>query len=305
MRTMTVRALAPAALAFALTFAACAPVTSTIAGPDEEPAPETVHTSIDASWAEAMERSRTARPLPYAGTRDRLAAARSMLIEHDLPPVAASAPGATDAEPPDRGDGDDGQATAPAATTAVARVAAPGAPVAEPIRTALDARSVRLNVGGGEVEVDGVLWSADMHVHTAGAVFSNTTLAEVANTAAHELYRSERNTGGDAPEARFDYAIPVDPGRYRVILHFAEIYFGTPGNPGAEPGQRLFDVVLQGEVVLVDYDVFAAAGGAATAVTESFVVDADGGVIDLVVRNGSANRGKLSALEVVPVGDGG
>jgi len=59
----------------------------------------------------------------------------------------------------------------------------------------------------------------------------------------------------------FSYAIPVDTrGRYQLVLHFAEHYFGSgaPGNGGV--GSRTFNVICNGETLLTNFDVFKEAG---------------------------------------------
>jgi hypothetical protein len=53
------------------------------------------------------------------------------------------------------------------------------------------------------------------------------------------------------------------PKTVSVRLHFAEL-------EGAKPGERVFDVKLQGQVVLEDFDVAAAAGGTHRAVVRQF-----------------------------------
>ncbi|OPZ14155.1 MAG: Di-glucose binding within endoplasmic reticulum [candidate division BRC1 bacterium ADurb.BinA364] len=63
---------------------------------------------------------------------------------------------------------------------------------------------------------------------------------------------------GGAPQGRF-----AAPARYTVRLHFAEAL-------GAEPGERVFDVFIQGEKKLDDFDVAAAAGGAGRAIVREF-----------------------------------
>jgi hypothetical protein len=42
-------------------------------------------------------------------------------------------------------------------------------------------------------------------------------------------------------------------GTYTVVLHFAELYFTSAG-------QRVFSVLANGQAVLSDFDIFAAAG---------------------------------------------
>lgn len=64
-----------------------------------------------------------------------------------------------------------------------------------------------------------------------------------------DLYSSERY-------GHFSYAIPVDPrGRYTVVLHFAELFFGAGG-----VGSRVFRVMCNGNTLLDDFDIFREAG---------------------------------------------
>ena len=61
-------------------------------------------------------------------------------------------------------------------------------------------------------------------------------------------------------------AVPDELTRPRTLavrLHFAEL-------ENAKPGERVFDVLLQGEVVLADFDIAAAAGGGSRAVVKDF-----------------------------------
>lgn len=62
----------------------------------------------------------------------------------------------------------------------------------------------------------------------------------------------------------------LTPGqKYVVRLHFAELYWQAAG-------QRAFNVAINGQAVLTDYDLFARAGGAFMGIAESFTVAADG-----------------------------
>ena len=60
------------------------------------------------------------------------------------------------------------------------------------------------------------------------------------------MYKSERN-------GNFIYRIPIGPGQFIVELHFAEIYW-------TKPGDRIFDVWIEGKKVLNDYDIVSDAG---------------------------------------------
>jgi Malectin domain len=77
------------------------------------------------------------------------------------------------------------------------------------------------------------------------------------NTDDPELYESER-------WGHFSYAIPVTSGRYTAILHFVERRFGSGnrdnqiGPPHGDkngPGNRVFNVLCNGRVVLEDFDI--------------------------------------------------
>jgi hypothetical protein len=74
-------------------------------------------------------------------------------------------------------------------------------------------------------------------------------------------------SGGDDPQlftgeryGHFSYAIPVDTrGRYTVILHFAEFYFGDKV-PGGGTGRRVFNVHCNGKTLLEDFDIYKESG---------------------------------------------
>ena len=56
----------------------------------------------------------------------------------------------------------------------------------------------------------------------------------------------------------FTYAIPVDPrDRFTVILHFAELYYGTEGDA---TGSRIFRVMCNGNTLLDHFDIYKEAG---------------------------------------------
>jgi hypothetical protein len=75
-------------------------------------------------------------------------------------------------------------------------------------------------------------------------------------------------SGGDDPKlfsserfGHFSYAIPVDPrGRYTVVLHFAEFYFGDQRPGGGGAGSRVFHVYCNGKTLLEDFDIYKESG---------------------------------------------
>ncbi len=138
---------------------------------------------------------------------------------------------------------------------------------------------VRINAGGpavGDPE-----WSEDSATNPSplsnfaaaqSGTFTTTTPINVshpsipAGTPA-SIFSTERSdvTNGDPMQ----WDIPVIAGPYEVRLYFAEIFGGA-----AEPQARVFDVLIEDQVVLDDYDVFSDVG-AFTGVMKSFVITSD------------------------------
>jgi beta-galactosidase len=109
--------------------------------------------------------------------------------------------------------------------------------------------------------------------------------AEIAGTDRRNVVASFRR--GD-----FHYRVPVRDGRYLATLTFVE--------PDKAVGERVFDVVANGETKLAGYDIHARAGAVLKAVEESFEVTVTGGMLDLHFRP-KTGEALVSALEIVPV----
>jgi hypothetical protein len=160
---------------------------------------------------------------------------------------------------------------------------------------------LRLNAGlNAQTTVGGVVWEGDaawLVPGSTGNVYS-VPGAEFDGTAYDVLYQSERYGNP------FGYAIPIADGTYRVRLHFAEIWHGV-GTPGLEPGDRIFDVLLEDELRLAGLDLAEAAGAPLTAHIVEFDVQVSDGMLnlDFALGAGGADNAKLSALEVF-VADG-
>ena len=92
------------------------------------------------------------------------------------------------------------------------------------------------------------------------------------------------------------HAIPVPDGDYQVRLLFAEPNLN-------DPNRRRFDVTLQGQPVLTDYNIFTAAGGVRVAVAESFSATAagDAGIV-LEIINFSDWRTAYIATGLIGLG---
>ena len=88
--------------------------------------------------------------------------------------------------------------------------------------------------------------------------------SRVANPAPQVVYQSNRY----GPSMTYTVTGLTPQAQHLVRLHFAELYWSGPG-------ERVFNVAINGQPVLDNYDIFAQAGGAFIAVVESFTVTAD------------------------------
>jgi hypothetical protein len=131
------------------------------------------------------------------------------------------------------------------------------------------------------LDIAGQLWSADMDF-VGGSPFFNGH--PITGTSDPTLYQTVRY----APT--LTYNIPVINDTYTVTLYFAEIFFDAPG-------QRVFDVSIEGQTVLQNFDIWAVAGQFA-AVQRTFVVPVTDGMLN-IVATASVNNANFSAIQVV------
>jgi hypothetical protein len=113
--------------------------------------------------------------------------------------------------------------------------------------------------------------------------------------------------GTDDPElfggeryGHFSYVIPVDTrGRYTVILHFAEFYFGPQLQGGGGVGSRVFNVFCNGQTLLQNFDIYKE-GGSLQVVTKRFasIKPSAQGKINLTFEP-VTNNATVSAIEVL------
>ncbi len=137
--------------------------------------------------------------------------------------------------------------------------------------------------------LSGYRFFGDLHSR-AGAPFTE----EIKGTEDASLHRTERFFIPAVAAHPAGYRIPLPKGRYRVFLHFAEIYLREG------MGRRTFDVVLEGQTMLAGYEPGKA--GFATARREEMEVRVEDGFLDLefVARTRDP---KVSAIEVRRIGD--
>ncbi|MBP8250748.1 MAG: PQQ-dependent sugar dehydrogenase [Herpetosiphon sp.] len=165
---------------------------------------------------------------------------------------------------------------------------------------------VRINSGDDAKVVNGVTWSADSPTNHPYSVPSNNYILggpscpQIFNTDDDIIYCSERSSGGTSDKV-LRYTIPVSQtGKYYVRLHFAEIYWGLSPQGGGV-GSRKFNVTLEGNTVLTNFDIFAEAGGSFRAITKTFSLDVNDGQLNinfLANQPGNVDQAKVSGIEV-------
>ncbi|TGE04530.1 malectin domain-containing carbohydrate-binding protein, partial [Hymenobacter fodinae] len=152
----------------------------------------------------------------------------------------------------------------------------------------------RINAGGGQLSTGLGTFSPDNYYSAGSNTYS--TSSAIAGTTDGALYQTERY----GSNGTLSYAVPVPNGTYRVVLHFAELYWTTSG-------RRVFDVSLENQKVLDNFDIFRKVG-VNTATTETFTVNVADGTLNLylssLASDGGADQPKISALELVPTTSG-
>ncbi|MCP5008946.1 MAG: choice-of-anchor D domain-containing protein, partial [Aestuariibacter sp.] len=154
-----------------------------------------------------------------------------------------------------------------------------------------DVSEAHINAGGSDyTATDSTFFVADK-AHTAGDFgygtagrtfsFSNA----VAGTDDDTLYQTVQSG------FTFDYLFDVANGDYDVTLYFME-----PWQSAA--GEREFDVTIEGALALDNYDIFVAAGGQYTAVTETISTTVSDGQLNIEFDRVS-RVAMVSAISVV------
>ena len=123
-----------------------------------------------------------------------------------------------------------------------------------------------INCGAEAVYVDGSgkTWLADQEKTDKvdwGVIGGDVVLREtvaIPGTQAPMVYLNERYSMAG-------YVFKLPAGKYTVRLHFAETYEGV-----TSAGERIFDISINKKVVIKDFDVFKAAGGANKPVIKEF-----------------------------------
>jgi len=144
---------------------------------------------------------------------------------------------------------------------------------------------LNIDAGGGAAGT----WVADEDYTGGTATTTSATIntSLIPNPAPQAVYQSNRY-------GAFTYTIPgfTAGTKYIVNLHFADTYWNAPG-------KRQFNVLINGNQVLKNFDIVAVAGGKNVATVQSFLVTADSsGTITIQFGVGAADNPQVNGIEI-------
>ena len=160
--------------------------------------------------------------------------------------------------------------------------------------------NVYINVGGGDVTYDGNTYLSE---EKAVVLYSNIGTSSLGLDKSVNLYASDRYRNGD-----LDVAVNVPNGTYDVTTYHHELWFGFhPSAAPAAAGIRVFDILLEGQLVKDDFDLFVETGGTnwPTALTFTNIVVTDGTLNLKLAQIPGKNNPQLNGLAIVQRSIGG
>ncbi|AOZ99241.1 malectin domain-containing carbohydrate-binding protein [Flavobacterium commune] len=167
----------------------------------------------------------------------------------------------------------------------------------------------RVNCGGPDFkDTDGNVWSADVHKTEANTWGSVSWTDDFKNLPAY--FASQRSTSdlvdGTQNDALFQtfrygmdklkYEFPVPDGEYLVDLYFSEPWYGTGGGLDCKDW-RVFDVAINDNVMLKDFDIWSEVGFS-KAVKKTFTVRSKNGKLVIDFPKVSSGEGIISAIAI-------
>ena len=190
----------------------------------------------------------------------------------------------------------------------------------------------RINAGGPELQTPNGVFCMD--TKNAPSEYNNTEVAgnrvlvlkpedpaidmsdpSIPAGTPEALFRTERwdpefspnPVEGEPPVANeeMSWEFPVAPGAYEVRLYFAEIWNNATTDQISpdiaccqDVGKREFDVLIEGDLKLDDYDVFQEVGGF-KGVVKTFAIDSQDGAVNIDFQRVTQNPA-IKAIEVLP-----
>ncbi len=171
------------------------------------------------------------------------------------------------------------------------RVYQPSAGTPTPTPTPVVASTWRVVAGGAQTtDSQGHVWSADENYTggTSAVVSTNAITGSLPGAGDQALYQSQRYGNP------FSYVFNVPAGSYQVTLKFAENYWTAAGD-------RVFNVSINGNTVLTNFDIFKSAGGENIALDEVFNnIAPAGGAITIQFGPASVDNAMVDAIQIIP-----
>ncbi|MFC5682245.1 malectin domain-containing carbohydrate-binding protein [Flavobacterium sp. MAHUQ-51] len=167
----------------------------------------------------------------------------------------------------------------------------------------------RVNCGGDDfVDTKGNLWMADVHKSVKNSWGSLSWTDHFKNLPAY--FASQRTTSdlvdGTQNDALFQnfrygmnqlrYEFPVADGEYEVELYFSEPWYGLGGGMDCKDW-RVFDVAINDQVVLKDFDIWKEVGFA-KAIKKTFKVKSQNGQLVIAFSKVSSGEAIISAIAI-------
>ncbi len=156
---------------------------------------------------------------------------------------------------------------------------------------------------GDKIDCNGDLWVREFGSNQGRNAVCNLpggcpisgidTILGCTDDATEDLFQCSRWDRPAAPELIYSYDIPN--GSYVVNIYLAETFTGT-----SNPGERVFDIEIEGNLVHDDVDAVALTGGAGIALVRSAVVTvSDGNGMTIEFLHTGANNPAVKAIEVL------
>jgi hypothetical protein len=167
-------------------------------------------------------------------------------------------------------------------------------PASSPIPALATGPEVRIRCGYSRPifkDQEGNVWGGDRYFE--GGFVTELPNQHIARTRNPELYLTAR-TGV------FSYNIPLAPGIYELRLHFAETTYSPASSLGGGENSRVFDIQLNGNTLLKQFDIVSDAGAntADVRVFRDISPNKDGYLhLDFA---GSLGLPIINAIEIVP-----
>jgi Uncharacterized protein contain chitin-binding domain type 3 len=150
--------------------------------------------------------------------------------------------------------------------------------------------ALRVNTGGPAfVDSFGASWAAD---HGSNTGTTSSTVQAIDRTVDDTIFKTRRlDSQAAAPDLIYSFTVPN--GDYEVQLFFAE-----NDTANAAVGKRVFDVSLEGTLVLDNFDIFARAGAPYTAVIATATTSVTDGQLNIHFGRVTGNP-QVNAIKVV------